>query len=251
MIDFHTHILPHIDDGAKDSKMAVQIMENARSQGVTDILFTPHYYGKRRNPVRFLEKRAEAFATLQGKIPDGVRVYLGAEVHFTGMNMPDFDELAKLSIEDTKYILFELPFTTKWNSFLIDTIREFIDETDYTPIIAHVERYEDVLKRPSLVTDFIRMGCLIQVNTHAFLNKREKGFAFTLLKHGLIHCLGTDTHDNDSRAPDYAQAKEVVEQAGFAEEWGKIQQNMRTILDGGNVQVEQGKPVKKFFGKYF
>ena len=251
MIDFHTHILPHIDDGAKDTATALQLLESERAQGVSDILFTPHYYGKRRNPQQFLEKRANVFAALRDRIPDDIHVRLGAEVHFTGMNMPDFGELAKLAIEGTDYILFELPFTTKWNSFLLDKVDEFIVETGYTPIIAHVERYTEVLKNPSIVCELIRIGCLIQVNTHAFLNKQEKGFAFALLKHGFVHCLGTDTHDNGDRAPVYAQAKAVVEQAGFAEEWGKIQQNMRTILDGGDVKAQQGKPVKKFLGKYF
>ncbi len=250
MIDIHTHVLPHIDDGAKDTATAVALLQAELEQGVDTVVLTSHFYGRKRSPQQFLEKRAEAFAHIQGEIPPAMRVVLAAEVHFTGVNMPDFEELCKLSIGDTRYILLELPFTSAWTKSLTEKIGEFISETGYTPIIAHVERYGEVRKKPSLVSELANMGCLIQVNVGSFLSKEEKGLAFALLKHGLVHCMGSDTHDTEKRAPIWLAAKDAVEKAGYSKEWQQAQEIMEKVIDGGQVCVERKKPVKKFLWKY-
>lgn len=251
MVDIHTHILPHLDDGAKDTATSLAMLEEQLSQGVTTVVFTPHYYGRKHSPARFLEKRNEAYARLQERIPQGINVRLGAEVHFTGINVPEYEELCKLAIEGTTYILLELPFTTKWTRELTNIIADFVYETGYTPIIAHVERYKEVLKNPELVNELVELGCLIQVNAQAFLDKKQKGFALALVKRGLMHCIGSDSHDLEERKPCLAEAKEVFKQEGFAEAWEIIQENMRKVLSNEEVEVCQATPIKKrLFGGY-
>lgn len=249
MIDMHTHILPHIDDGAKDSTMSAFMLKKEVKEGVKTVVLTSHYYGRKHGPARFLERRASAFERIKDKIPEGLEVRLGAEVHFTGVNVAEHDELCKLAIDGTKYILIEFPFTEKWTYELLDRLAEFIGETGYTPIIAHVERYREVQKRLAYITELIEMGCLIQVNTSAFLDKKDKKLAYALLKNGMVHCIGTDTHDLESRAPNYAEAYEAVKKAGFEGEWSTIQENMQKILADEEVQVTPPKLLKKFFGK--
>ena len=250
MIDIHTHILPHIDDGAKNTQMSAEMLKTLKKQGVETVVLTPHYYGKRSNPQSFLQRRNDMFAHIQGIIPDGLQVKLGAEVHFTGINMPENDEICKLAIEGTEYILFEFPFTIAWTGELMTRLSDFMRDTNYTPIIAHVERYPEVKKNPALVFDLARMGCLIQVNASAFLDKREKKLAFALLKHGFVHCLGTDAHNLDSRPPDMLTAKETVEKAGYAEAWKRAENIMKDVVEGRQVRVEYGSPVKKILGMY-
>lgn len=251
MIDIHTHILPRLDDGAKDGAQAKAILQKEQEQGVTTIVFTPHYYGRKHTPQRFLDRRNEAFEQLKPRLDDRLCVRLGAEVHFKGVNVPEYGELCKLAIEGTRYILLEFPFVQKWPVELMDTLANFIEETDFVPIVAHIERYPEVLKDPSLVTELVNMGCLIQVNTSAFLNKREKSFAFALLKRGLVHCIGSDSHDTELRAPNWTEAKQAVETAGFAAEWENAQENMRRILNNEEVVFNlDAPPIKKFFGKY-
>jgi protein-tyrosine phosphatase len=250
MIDIHTHILPHIDDGAKDTATAREMLKMQSEQSVKTIVSTSHYYGRKHSPQRFLEKRSEAFARIKDALPQDMEVRLGAEVHFTGVNMPEADKLCLLAIEKTKYILMELPFTTKWSGGILHKLADFVYETGYTPIIAHVERYDEVLKKPSIVNDFVDMGCLIQVNAQSFMDKKTKGFAFALLRHGLVHCIGSDAHDMETRKPCLNEAKQAIETAGLGIEWDKIQENMQTILNGENVEVEYALPVKKFFGRY-
>ncbi|MBQ9113333.1 MAG: hypothetical protein IJY05_00205 [Clostridia bacterium] len=250
MIDMHTHILPHIDDGAKDSTMSAFMLKKEAEQGVSAVVLTSHYYGKKYGPSHFLERRASAFERIKNKIPEGLEIRLGAEVYFTGVNVAEPDELCKLAIEGTKYILMEFPFTEKWTYELLDKLAEFIGETGYTPIIAHVERYREIKKRPAYITELIDMGCLIQVNTKAFLDKKEKKLVYALLKNGMVHCIGTDTHDLENRAPNYAEAKETAKKAGFEKEWSKIQADMEKILADEKVSVSPPKLLRKFFGKY-
>lgn len=249
MVDIHTHILPHLDDGAQNIGISEEMLAMERAQGVNCVVFTPHYYGK-YSPQQFLAMRKVALEELKEKIPDGMEVRVGAEVHFTGINVIDFDELCTLAIEGTKYILLEFPFTSEWSQSLMDTLADFISDTGYTPIVAHVERYIEVLQNPSLVSRLVDMGCLIQVNAESFCRKISKKFVFALLKHGLIHCIGTDAHDAKTRPPAYLEAKAEVEKAGYLTEWEKVQKYMKTIVRGGYVRVERGKPVKKIFGRY-
>ena len=253
MVDMHTHILPRLDDGAKDSSTSMAMLRLSKAQGVDTVVLTPHFYGKRHNPAEFLLRRNASYQRLLARMQETqteIDVRLGAEVHFTGINLPDFDELCSLAIEGTKYILFELPFTTKWASVILEKLYEFMGETEYTPIIAHVERYAEIRKNPSIVARLIDMGCLIQVNAQAFLDKRDKGFAFALLKKDSVHCIGSDAHDETGRAPNLLGAKESIEKAGFSDKWQTIQKTMQNILQSEKIQTETVLPVKKFFGFY-
>ena len=250
MIDIHTHILPHMDDGAKDSATALGMLEAEISQGVDTVIFSPHYYGKSRSPEKFLQTRQTMYEHIQDRIPKNIQTRLAAEVHFTGINPIENDAMCSLAIEGTEYVLVEFPFTTAWTSSVLDRLSQFIYDTDYTPIIAHVERYIEAKKKPSILTDLVNMGCLLQVNTTSFLEKQDKKFAFTLLKHGLVHCLGTDAHDEENRAPDYATAKKAIEESGYGADFARIQENMRLILENERPNIPEYRPLKKILGIY-
>ena len=113
MIDFHTHILSGIDDGAKDDSVSVDILLQEKAQGVKKIVFTPHYYAK-RSAESFLQDRANAALRIQPNIPQGIDVRLGAEVRIEGINDPSHETLCSLAIEGTKCVLFEFPFLSAW-----------------------------------------------------------------------------------------------------------------------------------------
>ncbi len=250
MIDIHTHVLPHIDDGAKDTEMSVAMLKAEAKQGIDTVVLTSHYYGKKRSPAEFIEKRGALFSHIKPRIPTGMKVLLGAEVHFTGVNNAEYEELCRLAIEGTKYILIEFPFTNAWEKSLLDRLADFVYYTDYIPIIAHAERYTEIWKKPSLITELVSMGCLIQVNVSSFTDKRVKKLAYAMLNHGYVHCLGSDTHDMGVRAPDWS-VKELLWKEGYEAEWERAQEIMQKVISGEQVRVETGKPIKKFLGKYF
>lgn len=251
MIDMHTHVLPGVDDGAADGKISAEILRVLSRQGVDGVVFTPHYYGRKRSPKDFLEARAAAFSEIKDAIPENMDFRLGAEVRFTAEMPVSNEALCPLAIGDTRYILFEFPFFESWNSALFRRLQDFIFSTDYVPVIAHVERYAEIRRNPSLLSWLIDAGCLLQVNTGAFLDKSTKNFAFTLLRHGMIHCLGTDAHNATDRAPDYSEATAAILAAGDGARLRRIDENSRRILDDLSVKKENSKAVKKLFGRFY
>lgn len=248
MIDIHTHILPNIDDGADDTSASAELLQMEAEQGVKEVVFTPHYYGK-KTVEEFLEKREIARKSIEEYIPRGMKVRCGAEILLTGINDPTDEVICSLAIEGTKCVMFELPFSSRWSERLLDRISDFIAETGYTPIIAHVERYHEALENPEIITYLAQIGCLIQVNTHAFLNKNTRRFALALMKHGLVHCIGTDAHNTEDRAPDYAEAKEFIRKKNRLDEFTNAQWCMKKILAGESLRNPCGT-VKKW-GKFY
>ena len=249
MIDMHTHVLPDLDDGAKNEQEAAKLLRLEYAQGVHELVFTPHYYGKKRSVERFLAERNKVADKLQEYVPTGMKTRLGAEVYLTGVNDPDNESLCALAIEGTKCVLVELPFDDRWSKNLLLKLYGFIADTGYQPIIAHVERYREIVKNPTLLNFLVKMGCYIQLNTGAFLDKHTRKLAFMLLKHGLVHCLGTDTHNETKRPPDYEQAQELVKAKGLSKEWTLVQTRMRQILNGERVE-NTCIPIKKVFWWY-
>lgn len=249
MTDIHTHILPGIDDGATDIDTAKKMLETEYAQGVKTVVFTPHYYSK-KSPSQFLAQRQGAFNSIKECIPTDMDVRLGVEMHFTGMVMPAPEAVERFAIQGTKYVLFEFPFTEEWHPELLERMFDLMSETDCMPLIAHAERYFIFQKHPEYISALVSRGCLIQVNAQSFTDRYEKKFAYALLKHGLIHCVASDAHDTDLRAPNLAEFEKKMIKEGYSKEWEKIKKTTARILAGERVQPVLGKPIRKIFGFY-
>ena len=81
-VDFHSHILPRMDDGSPDVETSLQMLRSLRDQGVERVALTPHYYAHRSSVERFLKKRDDAYQQLLEAIGDEPmpELLLGAEV---------------------------------------------------------------------------------------------------------------------------------------------------------------------------
>ena len=67
MIDFHTHILPGLDDGAKSVAISAGLLQMEADQGVKEIVFTPHYYAKKTVPRNFWKNAVKPFPLSKAK----------------------------------------------------------------------------------------------------------------------------------------------------------------------------------------
>ena len=146
--------------------------------------------------------------------------------------------------------MLELPFTPDYPAKLFEKIQGFILETGCTPVIAHVDRYPAILRKPSLIKRFLEIGCLLQLNVEAFWTKHVKDFSCALLKKGLVHAVGTDMHDIEDRPPNMERFNRLLEEEFPAEVREKLKQTELAILKDKEVEVEI-KSVHKLFGKYF
>ncbi|MGN1052217.1 MAG: tyrosine-protein phosphatase [Candidatus Scatosoma sp.] len=249
MTDLHTHILPFIDDGAQDKETSAGMLQALRAQGVNSVVFTPHYYGRVHSPRAFLRKRKESYEAVKDALPRGMNVRLGAEVHFSDA-LASNEHSALLCIEGTRYMLLELPFTAKWDNLLFKKLRYFIDISDCVPIVAHFCRYEEVRKNPEVLSELYSMGCLLQADASAFLHPKDRRLVFAAMKHGLVHCIGSDCHNLSTRPPVYKEAVDAAKNAGFGEETERIQETMRDILADREIIRKPCRPVKKFFTSF-
>ncbi len=250
MVDLHTHILPAMDDGAKDVQTSVEMLKSLQRDGVTDVVLTPHFYMRRQRPESFLRKRKEAFEQLLSVVPTGMNLHLGAETEFSEV-LAGYEKRKELCIDGGRYILIELPFSGEYKQGVLPKIERFVYDTGLTPIIAHVERYPSIRKAPALVAELINVGCLIQVNTTSILESRAGGLEDALLRNGQVHLIGTDCHDMENRKPNYAAAIARIEQRYGKESVSVLTDTAARVIRGERIYAESGRKIRRLFGRYY
>lgn len=209
MIDFHTHILPGIDDGASTVEESLELLGILSRQGVDSVVLSPHYYGRRRNVQTFLHEADRAYCALREAYHGNIKLVRGAECNISTCANSDFGELKELSIGGTTYILTELSFEKKWTEDLWERIDNLLIE-GLIPVIAHVELYPAVHRHKEYAQQLVAMGCVLQVNCDSFLDRKFKKILDFLFANELVSCLGTDTHNLTSRPPHYRAATEEI-----------------------------------------
>ncbi|MBR4474063.1 MAG: capsular polysaccharide biosynthesis protein [Oscillospiraceae bacterium] len=208
MIDFHSHILPGIDDGSRDTAASLLMLNTLKNQGADTVCATSHFYATQRSVEHFLFYRQRAWQKLETALPsDAPRILLGAEVlYFPGISR--MHELSKLCLEGTNILLLEMPFEP-WTAHCTQEVRELARSGDVRILLAHIERY--FYYQPISVWDeFLDLGILMQANAEFFLPFRTRRKALKLLEDGYIHLLGSDAHNMSSRAPRLDEARSRI-----------------------------------------
>lgn len=220
IIDYHTHILPGIDDGSKDEEQSLAMINSLKEQGVTTICLTPHFYHFKEDIESFIQRRKEAFEKIKplGETT-GIKFVLGSEVYFDE-SILYLEDLRPLCLNEGRYILLELPFDVSINSSWIQKIIKLKVNKQVTPILAHVDRYPKIANQPDVFDELLGIGCKIQMNLSAIdsgIFKRKKWI--NRIKDGEIHALGSDCHNMDTRPPAYKiysdQIKKAVDPSVF------------------------------------
>lgn len=208
MIDFHTHILPNIDDGASSTKMSNDMVSELKKQGVKNIVLTPHFYSHNTSLDTFVKKRKESYNNLllSNSAND---LILGSETYFSKYIFK-YKDISELLIGNSNYILFEIPFQNFSPKEIEEHIYRFMTAYNVTPILAHIERYPYLLNN-NVLRSIKHMGCLLQVNLSSvnkgFFKKRQ---LLKLIDSGIIDLLGTDCHNLTSRPPIYKKYIEMI-----------------------------------------
>lgn len=211
-VDIHAHILPGVDDGARDLSQSLELLKHARSQGIGAVLLTPHYRGRYHGNVRekltvIYEELCQAAKT---ECPD-LELYLGCEVGYELDVSEKISAGSVLSLNNTQYVLLEFQ-EKSFRSRIMDGVLEVLN-FGYIPIIAHAERYEAFRNRPQMVEEVAELGALIQLNAQSVLGKSGFGikrFCHKLLKSHLVHFIATDAHDLQERRPELKSCYQLV-----------------------------------------
>ncbi len=214
-IDFHSHILPKMDDGSSGTEESIKMLKMLADSKVDRVVLTPHFYRQNENIQTFLERRrrsyerlCEAAETVRG-LPE---FFLGAEVYFypSLSSDPDFE---KLCIEGTDHILLELPFERFHENFFSD-ITNFMNRCSKKIILAHAERYLSFGNKPEDIRRICKISrhIICQMNCSAIAEAGifERNRFAKMISDGMVSVLGTDAHNLDTRPPMFGKAESII-----------------------------------------
>lgn len=212
-IDIHSHIIPGIDDGARDEVIALEMLEIAEKSGTRHIIATPHYvYGNTRYGFATIVEKCEGLNRLAANEGIDITVYPGCEVFITPEIIELYEQGLIGTLADSSYMLVEFPMMSippYTNNVLYNLQLKGI-----TPIIAHPERYNEIQHKPEMLESFIDRGILAQVNSGSLTGvygRESKRTVMRLIKKGLVQFVASDAHSDSGRNPDMRKAAAIIE----------------------------------------
>ena len=170
LCDLHTHLLPGVDDGAADLSESLRLLSQEEACGVDTVVLTPHFKPQVQNAEEFFSRRAAAFETLKAAYGGPITFRLGAEVLYSKY-LANMERIHDFCIEGTDYLLLEMPYHAQFDEKTVRSVLRLADEHGIRPILAHVERYEAVLRDVAILERFRECGCLFQVNAATVTKK--------------------------------------------------------------------------------
>lgn len=244
MIDIHSHIIPKIDDGAKDLETSLKLLEIAENHGTKGIVATPHYYkGFYNFEYKNIQKELEYLKVLAKDNGIDINIYYGQEVCvFNGM-VRELEEEKIGTINGTRYMLIEFPLD-EFKRDAFDEIYE-LQIRGIVPIIAHPERYKIFKRNPEKINELINEGYLFQLNSGSILgdfSKETKKTAQLFLKNNIYSFIGSDAHNLRSRT---SSLKEIINNldSSYTNEYNengvKMLSNKDVIFRGEKIQRQR------------
>ena len=250
MIDFHTHILPNIDDGSKSIEETFNLIEEAEKVGFEGIILTSHYienYYETDEPERevWLNAIIENLKVKRKKTD----LYLANEIYLSENIMSLLEEGKASTINNSCYVLFEMPLNNE--PLNLYNVIYSLQENKLIPVLAHPERYSFVQKEPELIYDLIQKGCLMQANYGSILGQYGKKAQFIVrkfLQNNLIHFLGSDVHRQNTIYPRIPEALQMIEDIIGQEKLEKLTDiNPKLVLANKKIDIEYPYEVKLEF----
>jgi protein-tyrosine phosphatase len=234
MVDFHSHILPGMDDGADCVETSLAMLRESKRQGVELICATSHFYADEEDPRSFLARRSEAYSRLLAAMEDPSeypQILLGAEVlYFPGISVAE--EVRDLRLENSPFLLIEPPMMP-WSETMLEEVELCGETLRCVPVIAHIDRYMRMLNDYKLFERVKNRRVLVQVNANFFLHRYTAELAVMSLKEKRFQFIGSDCHDMDRRCPNMGDAADVIHEAGADQSFIELNDRLYQILSEG------------------
>ena len=209
--DFHSHILPNVDDGSTSLEESIAMLRMEAEQGITHVVATPHFYADHDSPERFLSRRDRAEAELRAEMAKHTglpTLSVGAEVSFF-QGISASDVLREFAIKDASCVLLEMPMC-QWTNSMYREIEQIQEKQDLLPVIAHVDRYISPLHDHGIPNRLAQLPVAVQANASFFLRFSTSNMAMKMLRQDSIHLLGSDCHNLRHRPPNLGDAVERI-----------------------------------------
>lgn len=210
MIDIHCHLLYGVDDGAKTPEISTEMLMDAASQGVTDLIVTPHY---RQGMFPYVvDDIRSSFFSLRKKAADlRVRLYLGCEYRVDDAMVANMQSGRCYTLAESDCVLAEYSHSS--TVLQIRNSLESLITAGYTPVIAHAERYDAFAQDLSFLKEVKDMGAMIQINADSILGRdgaQVKKLCRQILKASLADIVASDAHDMDGRRSHLRKCRDFV-----------------------------------------
>ena len=213
--DLHCHMLPGIDDGARNITQALAMARLAVADGIRVAVMTPHHLnGVYTNRAAAIQSALAGFREALIAEGIGLKVLPGSELHL----VPELPEELAAGHAMTlgnhgRAVLVELPVhTVPMGS---DHLLEQIQHQGYTPIIAHPERNSELRQNPDRLADWVEMGVLGQITAQSctgHFGPRVRESSRHMIQRGLIHCVASDAHRDRRRVPALSPGRAQIAQ---------------------------------------
>lgn len=215
MVDIHCHLLPGIDDGAKSWEISKEMCRIAADDGIRHIVCTPHANDEYRYN---RAQHQELLNQIQNLVGDTIDLSLGCDFHFS------FENIQALLQKPTDYCIAGSPYLlVEFSDFALAPNTEqslhMLMERGIRPVITHPERNMILQRKPEMILNLAKMGCVIQITANSLTGAWGEGPKKTstwLLNKNAVHVVSTDAHDTARRPPILSEARQVLRN-----EWGE------------------------------
>ncbi len=202
-IDIHSHILPQLDDGSANMEQTRRMVQIAKEEGIKTIITTPHYMeGRMMTSYAAMEEKLKQVQNDPSILPHSINFLPGCEIYYNHDSVRRLKEKKIPTLAYSNYVLVEFSPLAEFR-YIKAALLEFTLE-GYIPIIAHAERYKNLIKNLDLLEELIGQGAYVQVNAMSIMGKMGrnlKKISRKLLKNNLVHMIATDSHSDRKRAP--------------------------------------------------
>lgn len=237
IIDFHSHILPGIDDGSRDLDTSMAMLEQIRAQQTDIMIATPHFCATQDRIDTFLQLRQQAYdalckATAERGWTDYPQILTGSEVaFFNGISRSE--EICRLTIEGTDLLLLEMPFVP-WNEHIIEEVSGLIQNRHLRIMIAHLDRFIRMPGNKKYICQLLELPVYVQLNAECLTNWRYRHFFLKMLEEGTAHVLGSDCHGAHHRVPNLKAGRDMIQKKKGIQLLEKIdRQGYELLFDNG------------------
>ncbi len=239
MIDFHNHILPGADDGAKTMKDSIEMLKHAQKQGITDVVNTVHFQhpkmeGKNTD-FDYIYKLKEDLLKEMAKNNIEINIHLGAEVFFD-FNLMNILDNPLITFCNGKYMLVE--FQTHMIPKGYENHLYELKMNGVTPIIAHPERYKPIQDNINILEMLINSGCIIQIDAGSLIGhfgKQCKVAAEIMVRRHMVHIIGSDAHGRGKRNFCLREAIDIIKRYTDSKVIDRVLENPNKVISGEEI----------------
>jgi protein-tyrosine phosphatase len=210
--DIHCHLLPGIDDGAKDWDVTLAMAHLAVADGIGTVVATPHQLGKYESvtAARIRQLAAEAQERIAAAgFP--LTILPGADVRVHEQLPELVRQDAILTLADRQaHVLLELPHE---QLLPLGGLIYRLQGQGIHCILSHPERNWELLRSPDQVRPLVQQGCLVQLTAGSItghFGHQVQRISRRLLEEQLVHVVATDAHDARHRPPCLSKAYDLV-----------------------------------------